>query len=38
VKGEEVPYYLKDHTNSLNFNVTPALVEVAMEALKIYNA
>lgn len=38
VKGEEVPYYLKDHTNSLNFNITPALVEVTMEALKIYNA
>ncbi|CAK73960.1 unnamed protein product (macronuclear) [Paramecium tetraurelia] len=37
LKGEEVPYYLKDHTNSLNINITPALVEVAMEALKIYN-
>lgn len=31
-----MPYYLKDHTNSLNINITPALVEVAMEALKIY--
>lgn len=33
-----MPYYLKDHTNSLNFNITPALIEVAMEALKIYKS
>lgn len=32
----EIPFYLKDHTNSLNFNITTGLVETGMEAFKIY--
>ena len=34
-RGADVPFYLKDHTNSLNINVSTALIETGMEALKI---
>ena len=37
IKGDEVPFYLKDHQNSLNINITTAFIEVALEASKIYN-
>lgn len=37
VLGNEIPYYLKDHSNSLNFNVSTALIETGMEAIKIFN-
>lgn len=37
VSGNEIPLYSKDHTNSLNFNITTGLIETGMEALKIYN-
>ena len=29
---KEIPYYLKDHTNSLNLNISTALLETGMEA------
>jgi vacuolar protein sorting-associated protein 13A/C len=35
LRGADVPFYLKDHTNSLNINVSTALIETGMEALKI---
>ena len=31
-----MPFYLKDHTNSLNLNITTALIETGMEAYKIF--
>ena len=29
--------YLKDHKNSLNVNISTALIETSLEALKIFN-
>jgi vacuolar protein sorting-associated protein 13A/C len=36
VTSTEIPFYLKDHTNSLNLNITNGLIETSMEALKIF--
>ena len=30
------PFYLKDHSNALNVNVTTAMIETGMEAYKIF--
>ena len=33
---ESQPYFIKDHTNALNINITLALLETSLEAIKIF--
>lgn len=36
ITSDEIPFYLKDHTNSLNLNITNGLIETSLEAHKIF--